>query len=211
TWRGVRADVVIHEHGLTPTVNSAGVKFSQATECPGRNLSAWRAAGGIRVGEVSALARLPWVRPSLEAKVRPESVRAWMLRHGISTADLGVPGRAILRSRVFDLAERPASWTNPNAYAVAVHQDFLRGLGNAQHLVADVPGVRDFDIVIIRSMMGGASEVETLRHELWHLNNRGPDTSGGLFHEPWAYYFGRTGAAWAWAVFPPSRNQAAVR
>ncbi|KKM57024.1 hypothetical protein LCGC14_1551090 [marine sediment metagenome] len=30
--------VPVHGHGLTPTVNSAGVKYRQGTMCPGRNL-----------------------------------------------------------------------------------------------------------------------------------------------------------------------------
>ncbi|TAJ19065.1 MAG: hypothetical protein EPO65_07675 [Dehalococcoidia bacterium] len=47
TWKGVVPDAPIYEHGLTPTVNSAGVRYSQATSCPGRNLAAWRAAGGL--------------------------------------------------------------------------------------------------------------------------------------------------------------------
>lgn len=47
TWSGVTDDVAIHEHGLIPTVDAAGVKYSQATECPGANLAAWRAAGNL--------------------------------------------------------------------------------------------------------------------------------------------------------------------
>jgi len=44
---GAVAGMPVYEHGLIPTVNSAGVRYSQATDCPGRNLSAWRAAGGL--------------------------------------------------------------------------------------------------------------------------------------------------------------------
>lgn len=47
SWPGVIPDIVVHEHGLIPTVDSAGTRYSQATECPGRNLSAWRAQGGL--------------------------------------------------------------------------------------------------------------------------------------------------------------------
>jgi N-acetylmuramoyl-L-alanine amidase len=47
TWPGVLPDAPVHEHGLTPTVNAAGVMFSQGTACPGRNIAAWRAAGGL--------------------------------------------------------------------------------------------------------------------------------------------------------------------
>lgn len=49
SWRGVEADVPIHEHGLTPTVNSDGMRYSQGTACPGRYVAAWRAAGGLVV------------------------------------------------------------------------------------------------------------------------------------------------------------------
>jgi hypothetical protein len=47
SWPGVAPDRAIHEHGIIPTVNSAGVRFSQGTASPGRNLAAWRAAGGL--------------------------------------------------------------------------------------------------------------------------------------------------------------------
>lgn len=50
SWPGVRAGAPLHEHGLAPTVNRSGVRFSQATLCPGRNIMAWRAAGGLKVG-----------------------------------------------------------------------------------------------------------------------------------------------------------------
>ncbi|MCK9485581.1 MAG: hypothetical protein M0R73_02605 [Dehalococcoidia bacterium] len=54
SWPGVIPDVAVHEHGLTPTVNSAGTKYSQATECPGRALSAWRAQGGLTMPNTQA-------------------------------------------------------------------------------------------------------------------------------------------------------------
>jgi hypothetical protein len=47
SWPGVVAGAVVHEHGLTPTVNSAGVMFSQGTLCPGRHIATWRAEGGL--------------------------------------------------------------------------------------------------------------------------------------------------------------------
>jgi len=46
-WPGAGRNLPVFEHGLTPTVDSAGVMFAQATPCPGRNLAAWRAAGGL--------------------------------------------------------------------------------------------------------------------------------------------------------------------
>ncbi|GMU39471.1 MAG: hypothetical protein AMXMBFR23_03370 [Chloroflexota bacterium] len=46
----------LHEHGLTPTVDAAGVKRPQATACPGRHLAAARAAGQITVATFSGLA-----------------------------------------------------------------------------------------------------------------------------------------------------------
>lgn len=52
SWPGAIPGMAIHEHGITPTVNSAGVMFPQATECPGKNLAAWRAAGGLVLGGV---------------------------------------------------------------------------------------------------------------------------------------------------------------
>lgn len=47
SWPGVVEGAPVHEHGLTPTVNSAGVRFSQGTACPGRHISTWRAEGGL--------------------------------------------------------------------------------------------------------------------------------------------------------------------
>lgn len=47
SWPGVVADAPIYGHGLLPTCNAAGQRFSQATSCPGRNLLAWQHAGGF--------------------------------------------------------------------------------------------------------------------------------------------------------------------
>jgi hypothetical protein len=51
SWPGVRESAPLYEHGLAPTVNRYGVRFSQATLCPGRNIAAWRAAGGLDGGD----------------------------------------------------------------------------------------------------------------------------------------------------------------
>lgn len=47
SWPTVTPETPIYEHGLTPTVNSRGVVYSQSTACPGRNIAAFRAAGKL--------------------------------------------------------------------------------------------------------------------------------------------------------------------
>jgi hypothetical protein len=147
---------------------------------------------------------------------QPVPLLTWLREQGITLADLGadIPIGAVLRATMYELDEPPASWRWRNAWALAVHRDFLLDPKNAQDLI-DFPA-RDFGIVRVKSLLppdrrGKEGAIRDARHELWHHNNRGPDYFGDRLHEPWARWFEANRAPWAWAFFPASTDPRAVR
>lgn len=143
----------------------------------------------------------------------PKTLAVWLWRRGLRPSDLGadIPLRAIFRTRVYDLDEVPKTWTWPNAWALSAHRDFLADPDNAQYLFP----APDHSIVIVRPLIPKALrtkayEVQLVRHELWHLNNRGADSRGDQLHEAYARRF-ETDSAVPFALFPAGATRTAVR